>query len=422
MLVLVISCKKDNDESGPTIVFNTPQENQTFNVFDPVIVNATISDENKITAVSIALLDNQRNQVHASLAVPVASSPRFTLNTAYYLDNIHLETGTYFIQITASDGKNDSRKVQQIFVVAAPKVLRKVYVITTPSSSSTIINYLDTATNTLQSYQTFSGDYLASDANSYFQYFYKCGNYTGSFSGIDLTYDLPKFHYNATVSSVPYFTGFYPTEKTNYVSLYSGYIRGYDYTGNLVFGANAVSGFFPKKTIKNSGYFISEQKDYSTSANILVTYYATGAKQQQQILLQDVVAMYEKDYGNVFLFGNNAGQGVIQLFDRTNNSIWNPYPFALATGNILSVAQINPNVYLIAHSNGSIYKYQYNTSSVTPYLTGYTALELKYDDINNTIYIVESNSITIINYSSASVVNTINSAIPIKGINLLYNK
>jgi len=422
VLVLVISCKKENDDTAPTIVFYTPTENQTFNVFDPVLVNATVSDDIKLTAVSIALLDNQRNQVQGSVAVNIASSPRFTFNAAYYLDNIHLETGTYFIQITASDGKNDSRKVQQIFVVAAPKILKKIYVVTAPSVSSTIINYVDTATNGLLPYQTFSGDYMASDANSYFQYFYKCGNYTGSFSGIDLTYDLPKFHYNAVITSAPYFTGFYATEKTNYISLYSGYIRGYDYTGNLVFGASAVSGYYPKKTIKNNGYFVSEQKDYTTSANILVTYYATGAKQQQQTLSQDIIAMYEKDYESVFLFGNNAGQGLIQLFDRNANNIWNPYPFSLATGSILSVVQISPTVYLIAHSNGTIYKYQYNTSSVTPYITGYTAIELKYDDVNNRLYVVENSTITVINYSSTAVVNTINSASPIKGLNLLYNK
>ena len=47
-----------------------------------------------------------------------------------------------------------------------------------------------------------------------------------------------------------------------------------------------------------------------------------------------------------------------QLFDRENNYLWSPYPSPLATGTILSVAQISPTVYLIAHSNGTIYKYQ----------------------------------------------------------------
>lgn len=422
LCVIVFSCKKEKDDTGPRIVFNSPVENQSYNVFDYVIVNATVTDDKTIASVNINLLDYQHNAVHSTMAVNVSSSPSFTFNVAYYLDNIHLETGAYFLQITASDGKNDSRKVQPIFITEAPKVLKSTFVVTKPNSTTTVINKLDTVANNLIPYRTFSGDYLSSAANSYYQYYYNCGSVNGAFAGVDLTYDLVKFTINPVVTGQPYFTGFYPVQKTNYVALKTGYIRGYDYNGNIVYGANAVSGNYAKQMISNTNYLISEQNDLTTGAGILVTYYPTGAIQQQVALNQNVIAMYEKDYANVFVFGNSVGQGLFQLFDRENNYLWNPYPSPLATGTILSVAQISSTVYLIAHSNGTIYKYQYQTTSVTPYLAGYTALQLKYDDVNNHVYIVEDTKITVVNYSSLSVVKTILSSDSIKSVDLLFNR
>lgn len=422
LIMIVFSCKKDKDESSPSIIFHSPAENQSYNVFDIATVNATVIDDNKIVSINVNLLDNQHNNAHAAVSVNVSSSPSFTFNIAYYLDNIHLETGIYFLQITAFDGENTSRKIQQIFITEAPKVLKSVYVTSMLNSSATSISIIDTTTNMLNVYRTFSGDYLAAASNSYFQYYYKCGNINGAFNGVDLTYDLLKFTINPTVTSMPFFTGFYSTQKTNYVALRSGYIRGYDYLGNIVYGANAISGNYAEQLITNSNYLIAEEKDLTTGIGTLATYYPSGSLQQQMSLNQDVLAFCEKDYANVFVFGNSAGQGVIQLFDRTNNFLWNPYPSPLATGSILSVVQISSTDYLIAHSNGTIYKYQYQITSLLPYLSGYTAVQLKYDDVNNHLYIVEDGKITVVNYNTLAVEKTLLSSEHIKSVDLLYNK
>ncbi len=137
---------------------------------------------------------------------------------------------------------------------------------------------------------------------------------------------------------------------------------------------------------------------------------------------QDVVEFCEKDYGNVFVFGNVSGQGVIQLFDRINNHLWNPYNYSLDTGSILSAVKIDANTYLIAHSNGTIYKYEFQTSSVTSYLTGYSAIKLKYDQLNNELYVVETNQISTFDYPTAIFHHSVNSAETIVDVHLLYNR
>ncbi|MGZ6540197.1 MAG: hypothetical protein ACXVEB_17610, partial [Bacteroidia bacterium] len=162
--------------------------------------------------------------------------------------------------------------------------------------------------------------------------------------------------------------------------------------------------------------------DKTSSAKMLVTYFPTSSFEKNCSLSQDVVAFCEKDVSNVFVFGNSSGQGVIQLYDRINNNLWSPYPFPLATGTILSAVKIDADTYLIGHSNGTIYKYQYLSGSLTTYLAGYTAIQLKYDDLNSEIYVVEANKITTFDYTSAALHHSVNSAETILGINLLYNR
>jgi hypothetical protein len=122
------------------------------------------------------------------------------------------------------------------------------------------------------------------------------------------------------------------------------------------------------------------------------------------------------------VFGNIGGQATIQLFDRINNNLWSPYPFPLASGSLLCVLQLDSDTYLLGHSNGIIYKYQYSMNSVTSYLSGYTAVKMKFDEVNNRLYVVEANQVSSFDYSTLALVNSINSSETILDLHFLYNR
>lgn len=421
LIICLFSCKKDVDESGPNIIFNTPIENQTFNVYNYVTVNASVTDDTKITSVSVSLLDANENYAHVVVPVTV-SSPSMTLNMQYMLDNIHLETGFYYIKISASDGKNDSYKFQKIYLIAVPKVLQTVYVVSNTGSSQTNLSTIDASFSSIIPFHTFSGDHLGSSVSSYYQQAYVCGNYTGTFTGLILQYNSPKFTISPIVSTNPYFTGYYNNDKYSYVAKYDGTIKGYDFAGSIFCSASTISGYYAQQMCFNDGKLIAEEKSILSGTKKLVTYFATGSQEKNCSLTQDVVQFCEKDATDVFVFGNVAGQATIQLFDRTNNNIWNPYPFSLASGNLLSALKIDSDTYLLGHSNGTIYKYEYSVGSVTTYLTGYAAVKLKYDDLNNKLYVVEANRVSAFDFTTLSLVNSVNSTENILDVHLLYNR
>jgi len=421
LTLLLLSCKKDDDGTLPVITIETPFENQVFNAFGQINVKATITDEKQLKWVSVKLLNDQQAVAHNAIFVPV-TSPSMFLNINYALDNIHLESGVYSLNITASDGTNDAHAFKRVSIIAVPKKVTKRFIVTAINNASKTISEIDSTFSTISPYQNSNGDFLDFSANSYHQQVYVCGNHTGAFSSTELETNTLKFSYAASPSPNPFFTGYLASQKNSYVAFYDGYLRGYNNGGNIIYNANANPGYYIQKFAFTNGQLLAEQKEKQTGLKILTSYKTTGIGYQQTNLNQDIIAFCERDAETIFIFGNSSNQGVIQLFDRTNNNIWNPYPFSLATGPILSAIKINLNTYLIGHSNGTIYKYQYNITSVTPYIAGYIAKQLFYDEINNDLYVIEENKVNVFNYSNAGLKNSITSAEPIIDFELLYNR
>lgn len=416
------SCRKaDVDELGPIVLFNTPNENQTFNVYDNISINATVSDETAITFVSVSLVNAQYIPVLNAVALPV-SSPSMTINKQLYIDNVHITTGVYHLLVTASDGVNESRSYQKIYIVEVPRVLKSIFVVSSSSTTNTNYSIIDSAFTSITPYHTFSGDYLAAATSSYSQQLYRCGNYTGAFEAMDLEFNTTKFSLPAVASSNPYFTAFYSNETSCYVARYDGTILGYDNTGQVIYNSIAAPNYYVSAMAYCGNEMISVQKDKLTPISKLITYYNTGVPEKECLINQAVVTFCEKDNNNLFVFGNVNGQGVIQLFDKINNNLWNPYPYILPTGTISSAVKIDENTYLFSLSNGTIYKYNYSTASVTTYLSGYTAVQLKFDTLNNQLIVAEANMIHTFNYTTGTIIHSVSVSETILGVELLYNR
>jgi hypothetical protein len=421
LAILLCSCRKEVDNYGPEVIFSSPFENQTFQIYDHVAFSISVKDQTKITAVSITLVDVNYIPVQSGVNL-VISSPQMSVSTSYQITNRHLESGRYYLMVSASDGKNDSRTFRSIMIIGIPKELKKVFLATASSSSQTNLLFIDSAFSGVTPYHTFTGDHTGIYAGSYDQQLLVCGNYTGAFSCIKLEDHSVKFTMPAIPGVTPYYTALYCEEKQYYFARYDETIKGYNNNGIGIFNAAANSGYYVRKMIMNSGCLIAEEKNKVSSGRILVSFFATGTAQQQVALNQDVADFCAKDDHNVFVFGNNSGQGVIQLYDRLNNNLWNPYPYPLPVGAITSAIRIDEDTYLIAHSNGTIYKYQYISGSLTTYITGYSAIQLKYDALNNAVYIIEPNLVTALDYVSKTVVHSVASAETILSASLLYNR
>ena len=419
-LVVFFSCKKETtDLTPPAISIYAPYQNQSYNYTDTIRTDFSVSDDFAVNSIGVTVVDANIIPVLPSLTV----TPLGRLGTYHQsivIDNIHLATGSYFLKITASDGQNTGEKFQPITILGAPKKRLSYFYVTKPAPNSVQVNSLDTNFVSGNYYSVY-GDLIASEINSYNQNICTEGSQTGNLNTIRLSSPSLAWSVPVVNSSSPYFEGLSCWNNMTYVSFYTSVIKGYDENGNQRFNATVANGFYPIKILRHDIYLAAEAKDISSSAKKIILYYlGSGLGAQENALNMDVVSMFTYDAGNIFLFGNSGGQGVFSVYQIATNSFVSPVN--IPAGSILSAVQVDNDNYLIAHSNGTIYKFQYSGNSLTVFASGVIAAHMAYDDVNHELLVSQSNSIKKYNYTNSALLNSIPTTDSVCGLHVLFNK
>lgn len=418
LVALLYGCKKDEDTLAPVVDIIAPYDNQSFAVYDTLSISAKVSDDVQLQSLYAVLVNEQLIPVETAVNISV-SGKDMTVLQPYIIDNIHLVSGTYYIKISASDGTNETNVYRKISLTAAPRQRKGFYLIS-GNSTNTSVDYLSEGF-AITPKLSLSGDYSAAAINSYYQDLYTVGAYTGSINAIDLESHQVKWSVQGTAGSAPDFTEIYNDGNYTYVSFYNGTIKGYDQNGTEKFTAALAQNFYPLKTFHHDDYLLSEQKDIASPAKNLVLYFASnGSAFQQTALGQDIVEFFTKDSDNVFMFGNNGGSGVMEIYNVSSNGSWSPH--GMPAARLLSATQVNGDTYLLGFDNNTVYKYTYFNNSLITWLTNVKATDMFYDEVNNEVIIAENMKISSYAYTSAGLINTTMHTDTIKDIEVLYNK
>lgn len=418
--LLLISCKKDDQApTPPEINILLPVENTVYDVFDTVLVKFEVSDNDRLTNVTVSLLDaNNMPALPGITVTPGSASATITMN--YVLSDIHLASGYYFIKVYANDGSTGTYRTRKIYITEAPLTLKAAYIVSMPNASTRALYKIDSLQN-IVSCGTWPGDLLKMDISSWYGDLYLGGYYYGQTQAVELDDNTPLWNLNATVSSNPYFTDLAVSGKTLYVAHYDGRIKGYNYTGQVNYNAAAAPNWTVRKIARHDTYMIADIREMTSAQRKLVVFNgSTGAGLQETYMNQDVVGFFTKDNNDVFCFGNDAGQGKMEIYQLSTNGFWTPYP--VPAGTISSVAQVDAGTYLVAHSNGNIYKYTYSNNSFLIHVPGVSASKVCFDPVSQLIYTIEGSQVKRYNYLTGALVNTVTHSAPIYDLVLLYNK
>jgi hypothetical protein len=419
-LALFPGCKKDqSDGSPPRIEITNPYDSQSYTAGDTIYADFSVSDNSAVSSISFGLVDaNMAVALNAVQVTPAGNNGTYHL--VYPIYDLHLASAVYYVKVTASDGYNSISRYQKINLSAIPKVRKGYYYVTRPLANLVKIWALDT--NLVSSaYYSLNGDLVSTGLSSYTQDLFTCGMYTGNMSAVSLLNPALKWSIPVVNNSIPYFEGVYNSGVNTYVSFYSGQIKGYDQNGSQRFNAAATNNYFPMHIFRHGGYIAAEAKDVSSSAKKIILFYvSSGQGYQECVMTQDVAAFFTYDTDNIFVMGNNGNQGVVQLYQVSTNGFWSP--ITLAPGKLLSAVQVDANTYLIAHSNGTIYKYTYSNSSIVPFITGVVAAHMSYDDVNQEVLVSEAGQLKLYNYANAGLINSTTASDSVCGLHVLFNR
>jgi hypothetical protein len=119
-ILLLATCKKEGDDIAPSIQVISPTDAVFMSLPDTLNVIAIIKDNVEVRSVKVSLVDDENVSVGPSFT-NTFSSAEVNFNVAFIIEDLSLETGSYFLQITASDGENESKSFVPLSLVEVPK-------------------------------------------------------------------------------------------------------------------------------------------------------------------------------------------------------------------------------------------------------------------------------------------------------------
>lgn len=415
--VLLFSCKK-KDEIAPYVQITSPGNYTSHNVLDSIAVVGTITDNEQLEYVKISLL-NENNITVCSVVTLFPETNEYTLNREFIIDDILLESGTYQLLVTASDGENETRKYIPLSVNEVPTELTGILIVETPSTNSVNVKKIKPDLSVSQ-VAFAAGDFSAATTSSHNQAFYMAGSQSGSLRAFEMPGNNEMWSVQANpLPGAPYFSDMYEVDGLLYVSFFEGIIKAFDKNGAIKQQID-VPGHNLYKIYEQDGFIYSEQVLTGTTNRRLVMYNATNATEVQSTPLDmEITAFCRRNDDNIFVFGNSGAQGYMKNYVISDNGFWEPH--VLPSGNVKSALRIDDNTFLVGHADG-IYKYTYNPNSLTDYLPGVVASSLKQEVLSSNIILAEGNAVKIYNYTNAAFINSVTTSTEVKSLSLLYNK
>ena len=421
-LALLPGCKKENTDSVPPVItIISPSAGTTYDYEEGIPVHASVSDDKQLTSIRIDVTNATNQQFLQSISyLDVGVSKE--VNTFIFNDDLYLESGNYFVRITASDGSNESVVYQEITLNEAPTLLQKIYVVKEYDANYFEIDSLTTSASTeVAGY--FNGSYAVGGIDSR----YKICVIGNQEQHVIQTYDANSFQTisgQATISSpADYARDIFYDEATH-----SFLIGGYDGKIWKVNNSGLVSTAFDTFSALNAEHlvatdnmvFVHLRHPLGTGQNMSVYNRSSGTLIQSMTFDDafDVKGMFVLDDDHILVAGNAGGESLFQVYNNMTNFFNEVFTFYDHT-EISGVWPGPPGRFYVGHADG-IVTYDLDIQITSTGLPIQPA-KLVYEKISGNVYAIEPSSIHILNTNATAELGSI-SGTSYLDVLLLYNK
>ena len=413
LFLCFLSCDKE-DTVPPVVVVNTPLSFSNFDVLDYITIQGKASDETNIEWVEIKLLNNNLVSV-ADQIVLYSNDLEYDFNAVLLIDDIHLNSGNYFLKIAVSDGRNITTSYVELLLSAVPLALKNTYVVSANINSFNLYEINGTNSMLIESFQ---GNYQSSISNSYSQYLFFGSDQAGY--GYDPDYNYIPWEVESAFSNYNYFNrAIYSVEDhLNYVSHGNGTIKGYDYNGNVIYSCLMNVNEYPENLLVHQQKIYAEVFYTSFNTDLVVYFKGSGVESHRLALNKDVVKFIPKSADELYLFTNDVNVSELFIYTSSVNGLWSPH--SLPNGVVYDAVSISDNELIIAHQTGLL-RYTYTNNSLVNIVAGVPFNKVKYDALNGVVVASYGNELRY--YSNlGTLIGTVNNPELIEDFYFYYNK
>lgn len=413
------SCSKEEDGTPPKITVTKPVNSQQINGIDTIQIVFDVADDMNIENIQVSL-KNANDIIVGQSIVKRPGSKKYSFNELFYLNEILLESGVYYFDISASDGENTTRKYVEVNLNEVSKYREGIFISSYNGASSDV--YLMDNSFQTNYYKNYVGDVLGIAVNSYHQQLIHVCYTSGAMVATDLVTNNFAWSVAAQSSTTPYFTGLLLGEDHKlYAGYYDGRFKAFNTSGSASISGLANPSFYVQQSALLGDFYVTEQQSIPVGQVQLVLNWAVSGVQFQQVSVnEDIKGIYQHSNNEMILLTNTSSNlGNVAFYYISTGLIG--HPFSVSIGKIEDCVEISTGLYLVAEGNNLTYV---NTNDFTtlPYLTGVSADLLRYDSFSNELFVVDGNQLTIYDYSSKAVKSIYAHPTTIVDLDFWYNK
>lgn len=388
ILILLINCS-ETEVALPDITVHTPGDFTTFQIFDSIHVQATISAENTIEYVSVSLVHEDFSTADSKDIFEV-NQQNYSLDDYYHLDDIELEDGSYYLLIEAITSVNSKKEYIHIQINGIANYFKGVIVIAQSERSTFTITQLNSELIPVNDI-TFTGDMdhamimqnhnllMVSGINSFDIKAFQVNN-------LSLAWERDAF------PSLPLHQGncFADGGDIIFLSYYNDYIRGFNSGGEIQFNASINPNDLITKMHAHGNYLIADQQSKNQGETHLITYQLIGGNELQRYPTNfKVIDFFSVNENEVLIFFQADNSYGIILFEPYSNSVTTISTF---NHTVASVMQYNADIYHFVSEFG-FFTYNLNSNTITE-TSGIGGGDIiLHDKVEDHIIIIEGNNV-----------------------------
>lgn len=389
LTVLTFGCKKEVDESPPTIEVFKPIQNSSYNTFDTIPIRALLKDDKGLKFASAELQDADLVTVLPPSSKSL-NEPEFQFITSLIINNIHLSSGKFYVLITAKDEVNTTRSFTEIHVNGLPLITKGYMVYETIGEQVELHNYFD-GTDSVKWVK--EGPFKDGLVDNYHQQAGYLQQPDGPFFTLPLyplfnPWELPPSQGGIT------FCRAQPDQVGIQIGYKNGTLAIFIEEGNLRKTYQSDQDYYPALSLINGDNVIVWQVKDNPDQNRIEVFFAAGGLRQVSAYNPHVINLVNKSENEFFIGANENGNGILQTYNLDNGIFWDNHDFI--DNPIVALCQGKAGVVFIATEQG-IYKYDTNSQSVPSLISDLLAVHLEWDYVNQVLIITTEDELMILN-------------------------
>jgi len=419
-ILFFTACKKDADDILPQGSINSPSTGKTYYLPDTVYVNASVSDNNVLRFVKLAVTKGDGVPISSVYQQNEFSGTQADINAALVVDDVHITSGNYFIQLTVGDGINTREVFRQIQLIETPLALTGTLFVRNIGQETAI----DSLSNgDLLSATTVGGNVSKLLAGSYFQEIVLASTFSSGIRFLNSSgfYEWGVLPIQAGQVQYPVMDMWFSSvDLRYYVALSDGTVRALGKKGQQLLTLNIGSGFVPDMVrVFDTSVFVFARNQAAGMKVLFVFNRTSGVLLQSAQLDFEVNDIFPLSNGSMLLLVTVGNQWTVKQMNASDLSVTDA-GVGQTSGSIKSVVKRTDDSYAILTDEG-LYLAGPGFSQISLVSGTQSVLQVRENQVSGSLYISTASTWSQVD-GNGNLVNPIALPQGVVDFDFLYNK